>query len=571
MTDAHDLRAQAQAWLADDPDPSTRAHLQAMLHADNLAALAELFGSRLEFGTAGLRGKLGPGPNRMNRALVRRAAAGLARYLQQRGTTAGGVVIGYDARHQSYEFATDTAAVLAGARITAHLFPRPLPTPLLAYAIGYLHTDAGVMVTASHNPAEYNGYKVYLGDGAQIIPPVDEEIAARIHAVGRLGGVPLASPDDPAIQIVGEAVVDQYLADALAQSLTPSARDLTIVYTPMHGVGGFITTRVLTAAGFPPVIVVRPQFEPDPDFPTVAFPNPEEPGAMDLALAEGRARGADVVLANDPDADRLGVAVPVGPRGDGRWRRLSGDEIGWLLADHILGHTFGADRLVVTSIVSSTMLSRMAAAAGVHFIETLTGFKWLARSPDSHPGWRFVFGYEEALGYCVGTMVRDKDGITAALVLAELVAVLKADGRSVDDRLDDLACQYGAHVTKQWSSTVTGPDGPARIHDVVSRLRADPPAGLAGHPLTRFVDLAAGTAELPPTDGVMLYLGESDRIRIIVRPSGTEPKVKVYFEVVEPVADGDVAAARVRGTAIMAALHAAMAEVTGLPANQAPA
>ena len=570
---SEDLRAAAEAWMADDPDPATRAEVSEMLSSNDLAALRERFGSRLEFGTAGLRGKLGAGPNRMNRALVRRAAAGLARYLQQKGTTAGGVAIGYDARHGSREFAADTAAVMAGAGITAHLLPRPLPTPLLAFSIRDLRADAGVMVTASHNPAEYNGYKVYLGDGAQIIPPIDQEISAQIAAVESLKSVPLAPPDDPLIVHVGEEVVEHYLAAAIRLSLTPSARDLSIVYTPMHGVGGSVATRLFDEVGFTKVSRVARQFEPDPDFPTVAFPNPEEPGALDLSLAQARAEGADVVIANDPDADRLGVAVPL-PLVDGAdgaagrdWRPLTGDEIGVLLADHILRHTQGEDRLVVTSIVSSTMLSRMAAAAGVHFIETLTGFKWLARSPDRHPGWRFVFGYEEALGYCVDTIVRDKDGITAAMVFAELVAGLKAEGRTVQDRLDDLALAFGAHVTKQWSSTITGPEGPARIAEIVRRLRAQPPTDLAGHPVTDVVDLTAGARGLPPTEGIVLYLGDS--IRVIVRPSGTEPKVKVYFEVVVPVGVEvgveAVPAARREGAATVSALQRAMADLTGLP------
>ncbi|MDQ1400478.1 MAG: phosphomannomutase [Acidimicrobiaceae bacterium] len=556
------LRAAATAWVADDPDPRTRAEVEGLLAAGDGPALAERFESRLEFGTAGLRGKLGAGPNRMNRALVQRAAAGLARYLHARGGGAGGVVIGYDARHQSDEFAVDTAAVMAGAGITAYLLPHPLPTPVLAYAIRYLNADAGVMVTASHNPPEYNGYKVYLGDGAQIIPPTDQEISAQIESVRSLRDVPLAPAGDPRIVVTDERVVDHYLSEALAQSLAPAARDLNIVYTAMHGVGGAIATRLLHEAGFRQVDVVRPQFDPDPDFPTVAFPNPEEPGALDLSVAEARRSHADLVLANDPDADRLGVGVPLGPGGKD-WRGLSGDEIGVLLADHILSHTSGDERLVVTSIVSSTMLSRMAAAAGVHFIETLTGFKWLARAVDSHPGWRFVFGYEEALGYCAGTMVRDKDGITAALLFAELVAALKAEGRSVFDRLDDLACAYGAHATQQWSSLLTGADGPARIRDVVHQLRTDPPAELDGRPVTKVVDLQDPESGLPPTDGIIFYLG--DRVRIIVRPSGTEPKIKVYFEVVTPVCEGNVAEARARGAATVARLKQAMATITGLP------
>lgn len=563
MTRIEELRACVATWAADDPDPATRAEAAALLADNDESAIEEHFATQLAFGTAGLRGKLGPGPNRMNRAVVRRAAAGLARYLQLAGTTDGGVVIGYDARHQSREFALDTAAVVAGAGIAAYLLPRSLPTPLLAYAVGDHHADAGVMVTASHNPAEYNGYKVYLGDGAQIIPPVDQEISAQIAAVGSVRDLAVAAPDDPLIVTVGEEVVDRYLADALAQSLLPGTRDVSIVYTPMHGVGGSVAMGLLQQAGFTDVATVVPQFTPDPDFPTVAFPNPEEPGALDLALAEARGRGADVVLANDPDADRLGVAVPSGPDSHGPWRALTGNEIGVLLADHILAHTCGDDRLVVTSIVSSTMLARMAAAASVHFAQTLTGFKWIARVPDRLADWRFVFGYEEALGYCAGTMVRDKDGITAALLFAEMVAGLKIQGRTVADRLDDLACAYGAHVTSQWSSTVTGPGGPARIDEVLHRLRTDPPTELDGHRVTEVVDLQVGSEDLPPTDGMVLHLG--DRLRVIVRPSGTEPKVKVYFEAVEAVHGRDADAARARGAAVIAGLQRAMAEATGLP------
>ncbi|MGH9124195.1 MAG: phospho-sugar mutase, partial [Acidimicrobiales bacterium] len=433
--------------------------------------------------------------------------------------------------------------------------------PLLAYATRHLNADAGVMVTASHNPAEYNGYKVYLGDGAQIIPPVDAEISTQIEAVHSLHDVPLAPPASSRIHHLDDTIVDRYLVDALSQSLGPAARDLCIVYTPMHGVGGALGTRLLAEAGFADVHIVSAQFQPDPDFPTVAFPNPEEHGALDLALGMARRLGAGVVLANDPDADRLGAAIPVSAGG---WRQLSGDEIGVLLADHILRHTSGSDRLVVTSIVSSSMLSKMAGAAGVHYLETLTGFKWLARSPDSHPGWRFLFGYEEALGYCVGTIVRDKDGLTAALLFAELVAGLQAEGRSVQDRLDEMAVTFGAHVTKQWSSVLSGFDGAFRITAIVDRLRTDPPTDLDGLSVTEVVDLQRGSAALPPTEGVILHLGPHRRV--IVRRSGTEPKVKIYFEVVEPVPDGDAAAARTRGAAVVSRLQSAMVELTGLPA-----
>lgn len=559
-----DLRRAAAAWAADDPDPHTRAEIEQLLATGDDKALADRFSTRLEFGTAGLRGKLGAGPNRMNRALVRRAAAGLARYLHDVNDGPASVVIGYDARHQSDEFAADSAAVMAGAGILAEVLPGPLPTPLLAYAIRHLGASAGVMVTASHNPAEYNGYKVYLGDGAQIIPPVDTEISARIGAVTSVQDLALAPPDDPRICHLGDAVIDDYLAEALKLCVAPGPRELRIVYTAMHGVGGPLTTRLLASAGFGDIHVVSSQFDPDPDFPTVAFPNPEEPGALDLAFAEARHCGADLVLANDPDADRLGAAVVARDSDGGEWQALSGDHIGVLLADHLLRHTAGPDRMVVTSIVSSTMLSKMAAAEGVHFVETLTGFKWLARSADAHPDWRFIFGYEEALGYSVGTLVRDKDGMTAAVVFAELVAALKAEGRSVHDRLDDLERAFGAHVTKQWSSVLAGADGPARIQGIVDRLRSAPPTELDGIKVTEAVDLLRGSDHLPPTEGVVLHLGA--QARVIVRPSGTEPKVKIYFEVVAPVAGGDVGAARRRGAEIVARLQRALAALTGLPA-----
>ena len=566
MGAARDVVAAAAAWMADDPDPVTRAEIENLLAGGEAAAaaLADRFGGRLEFGTAGLRGRLGAGPNRMNRALVRRAAAGLARYLVRHGTAAAGVVIGYDARHLSDQFAADTAAVLAGAGIQAWLLPRPLPTPLLAFAVRNRGAGAGVMVTASHNPPEYNGYKVYLGDGAQIIPPVDTEISAEIDSIGSLSAVPLAPPGDPLIRVLGEEVASGYLAAALGESLAPAARDLRIVYTPMHGVGGSVTRRLLADAGFRDVVVVAAQAEPDPDFPTVAFPNPEEPGALDLAIAQAQGCGADLVLANDPDADRLGAAVP---DRDGRpWRVLRGDEIGALLADHVLRHTTGRDRLVVTSIVSSALLGRMAAAAGVHYARTLTGFKWIVRAADGRPDLRFVFGYEEALGYCAGTTVRDKDGMTAALLLAEVVAGLKASRRTVHDRLDDLAVEHGAHVNDQWSITVDGPDGPDRIRAVMEGLRDAPPSRLGDMAVTGIDDLLPG-GELPATDALVLHMAGGRGARVTLRPSGTEPKLKIYLEAVESVEAGDVAGARARASGTIAELRAALAAETGLPAG----
>jgi phosphomannomutase len=537
----------------------TRAEVEQLLAADDREGLAERFGARLEFGTAGLRGRIGAGPNRMNRAVVRRAAAGLAAYLHHHRSTSGGVVIGFDARHLSDQFATETAPVIAGAGVSAFVLPRPLPTPLLAYAVRRLNADAGVMVTASHNPPADNGYKVYLGDGAQIIPPADREISAAMDAVGPLSSVRLAPEGDPLITTLGEEIVVSYLADAAAQSLLAAARMAAIVYTPLHGVGGSVALRLLADTGFGPITVVSSQAEPDPDFPTVAFPNPEEPGTLDLALAEAARVSADVVLANDPDADRLGVAVP--NRDGSAWETLRGDDIGALLADHVLAHTSGSDRLVVTTIVSSDLLGRMAAKAGVHYARTLTGFKWIVRAGDADPGLRFVFGYEEALGYCAGTMVRDKDGMTAALLFAEIVAGLKASGRTVHDRLDDLAEAYGAHVTGQWSVRLDGPEGLAHIGAVMAALRAAPPAQLYGRRVTQVDDLATG-GPLPPSDVIVLRLG--DQARVTIRPSGTEPKLKVYFEAVEPVGPDGAAAARARAAQVIAGLRAAIAQTIGL-------
>jgi len=540
------LVAAAEAWRDEDPDPETRAEVDALLAGPDAAGLADRFGARLEFGTAGLRGEMAAGPNRMNRAVVIRTTAGLAAYLVATGQAGRPVVVGFDARHRSDRFARDAAAVLAAAGFAVHLGDRPLPTPVVAFAVGHLGACAAVQVTASHNPPADNGYKVYLGDGAQIVPPADADISAHIDAVGPLASVPRAADDDPRIIPVGDDLVDAYVAGALAQTTAPEVRDLSVVYTPLHGVGCDVLAEVLTRAGFPPPAVVPEQAAPDPAFPTVAFPNPEEPGALDLALALAAGRGADVVLANDPDADRLAVALPVP---GGGWAPLAGDEIGVVLADWLLSRGEGADRLVVTTVVSSSMLARLAAARGVVAAETLTGFKWIARAALDRPDLRFVYGYEEALGSCVGTLVRDKDGITAALAFAELAAWEKARGRSVRDRLDDLARELGVHATGQRSLRVAGADGLGRMRAAVDRLAAAPPATLAGRDVTAVEDLRAGL-RLPPTDGVVV---RGDGVRLIVRPSGTEPKLKCYAEAVVPVT-GDLAAARAIGAATVEAI-----------------
>ncbi|MDH6136015.1 phosphomannomutase [Kitasatospora sp. MAA4] len=547
-----DLLTRAQQWLAEDPDPETRAELAALLAGPDEAALAERFADRLQFGTAGLRGELGAGPMRMNRSVVIRAAAGLAAYVRAAGE-GDLVVIGYDARHKSYAFARDTAAVMVGAGLRAALLPHPLPTPVLAFAIRHLGAAAGVMVTASHNPPQDNGYKVYLGDGSQIVPPADAQIAAEIDAVASLADVPLAADG---WQLLDHQVMDAYLARALTVVDPAGPRDLDVVYTPLHGVGRDILVAAFELAGFPTPTVVAEQAEPDPDFPTVAFPNPEEPGAMDLAFRTAAAVGPDLVIANDPDADRCAVAVPdtSSPAG---WRMLRGDEVGALLGAALVAQ--GAKGTFATTIVSSTLLGRIAAAAGLPYGETLTGFKWISRAEGLR------YGYEEALGYSVDPDgVRDKDGVTAALVIAELAAGLKRSGRTLTDLLDELALAHGLHATDQLSARV---EDLSLIADAMRRLREQPPTVLAGLTVDRADDLAAGSAELPATDGLRYYLsgGPVRSARIVVRPSGTEPKIKCYLEVVLPVeaADG-LAAARERAAELLAALKLDLAAAAGI-------
>ncbi|MFF0573950.1 phospho-sugar mutase [Streptosporangium saharense] len=542
-----DLVRRARAWLAQDPDPETRAELTGLLDGlpESLGALRERFDTRLEFGTAGLRGELGAGPNRMNRVTVMRAAAGLAHVL---GPGAH-VVIGYDARHKSDVFAHDTAAVLTGAGLRASVFDSPQPTPVLAFAVRHLGADAGVTVTASHNPPRDNGYKVYWGDGSQIVPPVDAEISAAIDAVGPVSGLPLGS----GWTSLGDDVVTAYLAAVTALPLG-EARRLRVAYTPLHGVGGDLTRRAFLAAGFEAPVAVEEQAAPDPDFPTVAFPNPEEPGAMDLALGLARRIDADLVLANDPDADRCAVGVRLP---GGGYRMLTGDEVGALLGEHVIRHTSGEDRLVATTIVSSSLLGKIAAEYGVRHAETLTGFKWIMKAG---PG--LVFGYEEALGYSVGSdaglPVHDKDGVGAALTVAGLAAEAAARGRTLLDLLDDQARKYGLHATSQLSFRVADL---ALITGAMAGLRAVPPVELGGRKVEAAEDLGAGLDGLPPTEGLRYRLAGG--ARVVVRPSGTEPKLKCYLEVVVPV-EGEVAEARERAVRELDALRADLAAALGL-------
>ena len=547
-----ELATRIADWYTADPDEVTRAELIELVDAGDVVELRDRFERRLAFGTAGLRGAIGVGPNRMNRLVVRQAAAGLVAHLGEGAT----VVVGHDARHGSAEFAQDTARVIAAAGGTALLLPGPHPTPLVPFAIRHLGADAGVMVTASHNPPADNGYKVYLGDGAQIVPPTDSQIAEQILRAAE-AEVALSAPDDPGIVRLGDEVATAYLEMVDGCRLVPDAGGVSVVYTAMHGVGRDLLVAAFDRAGYPAPVQVAEQVEPDPDFPTVSFPNPEEPGALDLALDLARRTRPDLVLANDPDADRLGVAVPDGHG----WRVLSGNEIGVLLADHILRHTEGADRLVVTTLVSSSLLSKMAAAAGVHYRETLTGFKWIVRPALDDPPLRFVFGYEEALGYAVTSAVRDKDGITAAVVFAELAAALAAEGLTVLDRLDQLAVEHGLHAGRTLSIRFDGHGAPEKMAALMATVRRTPPNELAGLSVTSVTDLAEGGA-LPPTDAVRLELGA--RARVLVRPSGTEPKAKVYLEVVEPTSADTVAGDRRNAVELLDRIQADLAGLLGV-------
>ncbi|MEY9993819.1 phosphomannomutase [Streptomyces sp. V4I8] len=540
-----DLIARAQAWLAEDPDPETRDELAKLIDAADTDELAARFSGTLQFGTAGLRGELGAGPMRMNRTVVIRAAVGLAAYLRKQGHEGGLVVIGYDARHKSEDFARDTAAVMTGAGLRAAVLPRPLPTPVLAYAIRHLGAVAGVEVTASHNPPRDNGYKVYLGDGSQIVPPADIDIAEEIAAVPSLTVVPRPTEG---WETLDDSVLDAYLARTDAVLAPDSPRIARTVYTAMHGVGKDVLLAAFARAGFPAPALVAEQAEPDPDFPTVAFPNPEEPGAMDLAFAKARETDPDLVIANDPDADRCAAAVKEGED----WRMLSGDEVGALLAAHLVNR--GAQGTFAESIVSSSLLGRIAEKANLPYEETLTGFKWIARVDGLR------YGYEEALGYCVDPEgVRDKDGITAALLITELASVLKAEGRTLLDLLDDLAVEHGLHATDQLSVRV---QDLSVIANAMRRLRERPPTELAGLAVTRAEDLTQGTDTLPPTDGLRYTL---EGARVIVRPSGTEPKLKCYLEVVVPVpAHADLPAARAKAADLLAAIKRDLSAASGI-------
>ncbi len=467
----------------------------------------------------------------MNRVIVAQAAAGLAAYLLEHGSSPS-VVVGYDARHNSEIFARDTAEIMEGAGVHAFLLPTHLPTPVLAFAIRHLGCSAGVMVTASHNPPQDNGYKVYLEDSSQIVPPADAEISAAIDAVGRVDEMPRSD----AYELLGPEVAEAYV-EAVVALPSDGPRDIVAVYTPMHGVGRDTLVEAVSRAGFPPLHVVRDQAEPDPDFPTVAFPNPEEPGAMDLALKLSSEVGADIIVANDPDADRCAVGVRDGEA----YRMLTGDQVGVLLGDFLLRK--GVQGTYAASIVSSDLLGRQAAAHGQPWEQTLTGFKWLGKIPT------LVFGYEEALGYSVAPdIARDKDGVSAIITVLELAAALKAEGRSLIDQLDDIYREHGLHATAQLSVRV---EDLSIIARAMETLRTSPPSSLGGLAVTSVDDLADGYHGLPPTDGIRL--GLEGATRIICRPSGTEPKLKCYIEVVVPV-DDSIEASRETADAAIAGI-----------------
>lgn len=566
MSSLEALVARARAWIAADPDPVTRDAAAELIASGDERALQACFGARLEFGTAGLRGRLGPGPGCMNRALVRQVAAGLGQYLLENTSDAAerGVIIGRDGRHGSLEFAEDTAAVLAGMGVPVYLYEHVVATPTLSHGVVFVGAAAGVMVTASHNPPEDNGYKVYWRNGAQIVPPHDAGISAAIDAVGSPANavVPELAELRAAglIREVPERAWSDYVARVLACRVHPESGAVA-VYTAMHGVGWAPLQRLVEAAGHPPLVPVPEQVEPDGDFPTVRFPNPEEPGALDLALARAREVGADIVLANDPDADRLAVAIP---DGQGGYRALSGNQIGLILADDLLRHGPAAPgRMVATTIVSSSLLRRVAAAYGARYVETLTGFKWIATAAIAHDG-PFVMGFEEALGYTVGPTVRDKDGLSAALIFLDLASWCKRRGVSLASHLEDLYRRIGYVGSLQRSLTLPGLDGSAQIEAMMAGLRAAPPAALGGVGVAQLRDVSRGTVtdlatgevhalDLPASN--VLAFDLADGGRVLVRPSGTEPKIKFYVEIAESISpDESLGACEARALGRAAAL-----------------
>lgn len=545
---SQDLRDEVLAWILDDPDEKTASALKGALAENNETELLAAFNGFLQFGTAGLRGPIGAGPSRMNRAVVGRTALGLGAYLKSRGGKR--VVIGYDARHGSHQFALDSAELLAGLGFEALLMPRELPTPVLAFAVNELSAQAGIMVTASHNPPQDNGYKVYLSGtfdgleyrGSQIIPPADAQIASEIAKITTIKNAPRSSD----WTVIPETVIEKYISLTAQLASAGVTRQLRVVHTSLHGVGSQTFEAVAAKAGFIDILTVPEQAEPDPDFPTVAFPNPEEPGAIDLSIELAKRANADLVIANDPDADRCAVAIF--DKEIENWRMLRGDEVGILLGEVIARRLVESSEqgILAASIVSSSMLSKIASNYNLPFRQTLTGFKWLSRV---HP---LAFAYEEALGYCVDSVhVNDKDGISAAITIMTIAAELKAEGKTLLDLLDEISLQHGVHATDQISIRVTDLK---RLSGVVAELRANPPLMVGASPVTQIDDLAKGSADLPPTDGLRIQLSNA---RIIVRPSGTEPKIKCYIEVVVPI-ESTLAQAKAKAREVLAEIAKAM-------------
>ncbi len=585
----------ARSWRDADPDPTTRAELDGILARGDMDAIRDRFDGTLAFGTAGIRAELGAGPLRMNRLVVGRFAAGIAEFLSLSDPQGalGGVVIGYDGRTNSDIFASDLARVLSRAGVGVSMLPRAAPTPVLSFAVRYLHMGYGLMVTASHNPRDDNGIKVYVADGGQILPPVDREIASFIAGIDPLD-LPAGWAEGPTGCRIAGDVIDAYV-DALlslaSRSPLASQSPITVVYTALHGVGYELVQTVLERAGWPPVVPVIEQVRPDPMFPTTPVPNPEEPGVLGLARKTAEDCNADLVLANDPDADRLAVMVP----GPGGWQTLSGDELGVLIGDAVLadlasgrwpGHESGSAPIVATTVVSASLLRRMAEAAGVRCVTTLTGFKWIVRAAG--PGTHLAYGYEEALGYALyPDMVADKDGISAALLVVGLANAAARSGRSLRDRLDELALLHGLHVTRQRAIHAGGPGELTRLSLALDRIRQDPPDQLSGRRVTvtdmrqadpGVVDLAGGYAERhpgqphAPTDILIWHL--ENVARVVFRPSGTEPKVKVYAEVVRSIQDPhDVAGERAQAMEDVEQLIATAAsrlELDSLPGPGTP-
>ena len=512
-----ELLTEVSAWIADDPDPVTAAQLKALIESSDEITLRKYFSGFLQFGTAGLRGPIGPGPSCMNQAVVGRTAAGIVQYMKARSLTS--VVIGRDARHGSDVFEELSAQIFAGAGFKVSVLPRPLPTPVLAFAVNEIGADVGIMVTASHNPGSDNGYKVYLGGtvdgvnyrGSQIISPADKQISAEIEKIKSLKTIARAQT----WEILSEDIVEKYVDQT--KVLAPRPGDLKIVYTAMHGVGTKTLQRVFHRAGFPSLILVAAQAQPDPDFPTLAFPNPEEVGALDLAFETATTFDADLIIANDPDADRCSIAVK---DHNSTWRALRGDEIGALLGESIARNIKSGT--LANSIVSSSILSKIAARYGLDFQETLTGFKYIAKIPH------LAFGYEEAIGFCVDAMtVNDKDGISAALSIAQIATDLHSQGKTLLDFLDEIWDIYGFHATEQISIRVTDISS---IAVIMNKLRANPLSEISGFNVLSSDDLSNPRNSLPPTDGLRFML--ENNIRIIIRPSGTEPKIKCYVEIV---------------------------------------